>query len=87
MNKTFRRYAVTPISMACAEQSYDVFRLVCEQGSETFIINYTGDIAEDYRKQQVAAWLMMRADAHTLISWAELDGVCAEARRMKIHVF
>lgn len=87
MNRTFRRYHVALAGLASDSQPYDEFHLVCEQGTEIFLIAYTGDFEEDYRKRRLAQWLLERIESGLCISWSELDSACASCRSLKVHVF
>lgn len=86
MNKTNRLYQARLIDSASDLCPYDVFHLISDARIEIFIIRYGDSFEDDFRKRQIAMWLVSREESQIPFTWAELDVLCAYWRAKKIHV-
>lgn len=86
MNKTIRLYHVRLVDSASDLCPYDVFHLISETRTEIFILRYGDSFEDDFRKRQIAMWLVSREESQMPFTWSELDAICAYWRNKKIHV-
>lgn len=86
MNKTVRLYQARLVDPASDICPYDVFHLISETRTEIFILRYGDSFEDDFRKRQIAMWLVSREESQMPFAWAELDAICAYWRNKKIHV-
>lgn len=86
MKKTVRLYQARLVDSASDICPYDVFHLISDACIEIFILRYGDSFEDDYRKRQIATWLVSREESQIPFTWAELDVLCAYWRAKKIHV-
>lgn len=86
MNKTNRLYQAKFVDPASDLCPYDVFHLISDERIEIFILRYGDSFEDDFRKRQIAMWLVSREESQMPFAWAELDAICAYWRAKKIHV-
>lgn len=86
MNKTVRLYQAKLVDSASDLCPYDVFHLISETRTEIFILRYGDSFEDDFRKRQIAMWLVSREESQMPFAWSELDAICAYWRNKKIHV-